>query len=130
MIGIDTNVLVRFLTQDEPSQAAAANELFDGFSEESPGYVSIVALLETVWVLRRAYKAEMRAVLEFVLMLVNVDGIVVEQPDLVRRACQLGGEGLDFADAIVALSGREKGCLETVTFDRKAARIPGMRLLA
>ena len=56
MIGLDTNVVVRYLTQDDAVQSAKAIELFErGLSEEQPGFVSVVAMVETAWVLELVY---------------------------------------------------------------------------
>ena len=68
MIGLDTNVLVRYLTQDDPSQARLATDLIERrLSHQDPGFISIVAMVETAWVLERAYglsAAEVAAVIE------------------------------------------------------------------
>jgi predicted nucleic-acid-binding protein len=56
MIGLDTNVVVRYLVQDDPDQSAVASELIDNLTETDPGYVSLVTVVEIYWVLRRAYK--------------------------------------------------------------------------
>ena len=56
MIGLDTNVVVRYLTQDDAVQSAKATDLFErGLTEEEPGFVSVVAMVETAWVLERVY---------------------------------------------------------------------------
>ena len=71
MIGLDTNVLVRYLTQDDPSQARLATELIERrLSEQDPGFISVVAMVETAWVLERAYglgAADIAAVIERLL---------------------------------------------------------------
>jgi predicted nucleic-acid-binding protein len=57
VIGLDTNILIRYLTQDDPVQSPKASEIIERqLTEEEPGFVSIVAMVETVWVLDRAYK--------------------------------------------------------------------------
>jgi predicted nucleic-acid-binding protein len=70
VIGLDTNVLVRYFAQDEPDQAAIATRLIEGFTPEAPGFISTVTLVETVWVLSGAYKMpkpEITAVIEGLL---------------------------------------------------------------
>lgn len=131
MIGLDTNVLVRYLAQDDPRQAQAATALIEGFTEAEPGFVSTVTLVETVWVLSRAYRMP-RADLTSVLQgLLQSRELVIEQADMHYAA--LGAyhaSTADYADAIIALSGRRAGCSETVTFDRDAAGGARMRLLS
>ena len=71
MIGLDTNVLVRYLAQDDPIQSLKATEIFEQrLTAEDPGFVSVVAMVETVWVLDRAYglaKHEISAAIERLL---------------------------------------------------------------
>ena len=67
MIGIDTNVLVRFLTQDDPEQSALASDVFEReLSARNPGFIGLVVLAETVWVLQSAYDATSDEVLDIV----------------------------------------------------------------
>lgn len=63
MIGLDTNVLVRYITQDDAAQAARAGQIIDQLSETRPGYITVVVLAKMCWVLRRAYRAESVATL-------------------------------------------------------------------
>ena len=130
MIGLDTNVLVRYLAQDEPAQSAAANQLIDGFTAEAPGFISTVTLVETAWVLARAYRtprADIAAVIEGLL---RSQDLLVEQSETHYLA--LGtyqASPADYADAVIAQAGKRAGCDETVTFDRRAANGAKMRLL-
>lgn len=130
MIGLDTNVLVRFLVQDDPEQAAAATALIVGLTETEPGFVCREVLVELVWVLERAYGMT-RADIAFALdRLLEARELVIEAADRAAIAAdryRKGGAG--FSDQMVALAGQGAGCRETASFDRKAAGIPGMRLL-
>jgi len=130
VIGVDTNVLVRYLTKDDPEQSPAASELFGSFSPESPGYLSATVLVETFWVLRRVYKVSHAEITDVLLNLASSEEVVVEHSDLVRQAARKAAEGYDFADALIALNGRERGCDFTATFDEKASGLEGMKLLA
>ena len=130
MIGLDTNVIVRFLVQDEPVQSALASSLITSRTAKDPGYISTVVLVEVFWVLKRAYKLPNQDVPAALLALVSSDEIVVEGRDAVRAALREGANGYDFADALVALEGTRHGCDYTATFDRKASSLAGMRLLA
>jgi predicted nucleic-acid-binding protein len=129
VIGLDTNVLVRYLTQDDPVQSVRATRLIErGLTIHDPGFVSMVVLVETVWVLRRTYgvrDAEMVAILESLLA---ADTLFIEQEAAVFRATALMKAGLGgFADALIATIGDAAGCLYTVTFDRSALRLPSFR---
>ena len=130
MIGLDTNVLVRYLAKDDPEQSAAASELFASFSPESPGYLSATVLVETFWVLSRTYKVSHTEIADVLVNLASSEELVVEHADLVRQAARKAAEGYDFADALIALNGRERGCAYTATFDTQAVTIKGMKLLA
>lgn len=131
MIGLDTNILVRHATQDEPKRSAAAGRLLSSLSEQEPGFVSLITMVEAVWVLQRAYHAPTEVIARFVNGLLDAREIQVQAPDIVRRAARLleSGSG-GFSDAVIALLGAEAGCVDTVTFDRNASKLPRMRLLA
>jgi predicted nucleic-acid-binding protein len=127
MIGIDANVLVRYLAQDDPQQALAAAELIEGLSEQEPGFVSIVAVVETFWVLRRAYQVPDVEVRRLLHGLVDSVELRVQHSDEVRRTLDRPG---DFADGLVAAFGAAAGCDYTATLDRRAAVLSEMRLLS
>jgi predicted nucleic-acid-binding protein len=129
MIGLDTNVLVRYLTQDDPVQSAKATELIERrLTRRDPGFISIVAMAEAVWVLERAYRlgdAEIATTIERTL---QADSLVVENEQEVFSAMIALKEGRgSFADALIGALGARAGCSATVTFDQKALRLPGFR---
>ncbi|MBI3927760.1 MAG: type II toxin-antitoxin system VapC family toxin [Armatimonadetes bacterium] len=131
MIGLDTNVLARYLVQDDPVQSAAATRLVEQeCSNDSPGFVSHIVLCELVWVLESCYhqrRQEIRAVLERML---QVSQLEMEAAQLVWRALRdYGASRADFSDHLLARVNQERGCVETVTFDRKAGESAGFRLL-
>lgn len=130
MIGLDTNVLVRFLVQDDPEQAAAATALISGLTQSDPGFVCREVLVELVWVLERAYALPRTDIALALDGLLEAQELVIETADRVAVAVdryRKGGAG--FADQMVALAGQGAGCSVTVSFDRKAANLPGMRLV-
>lgn len=130
MIGLDTNVLVRYLAQDEPLQGAAATQLVESFTEDAPGFLSTVTVVETVWVLERAYKTPRHEVAAILEGLLRAKELVVEQAEIHYIALGVyRARGADFADAVIAQLGKRSGCVETVTFDRRAAAAVNMRLL-
>lgn len=128
MIGIDANVLIRDAVQDDPVQSPIATRFLRGLSEEDPGFVSIVALIETTWTLRRSYKIEPAMITLFVQRLLKSREIVVQASGVVRRALNDAG-GADLADALIAHLAIDADCDFTVTFDSRAAELSGMRLL-
>jgi predicted nucleic-acid-binding protein len=129
MIGLDTNVLVRYIVQDEPAQSAAATSMIESLTEESPGFVSLVAVLELNWVLRRGYHLSRERVLAVLRRLLDSVEVVVQEAELLRRLLSQPGDA-ELADAMASELGRRAGCEHTLTFDRRAARaLAGMKLL-
>jgi predicted nucleic-acid-binding protein len=127
MIGLDTNILVRYLTQDDPIQSPKATEVFERrLTEANPGFVSIVAMVETVWVLDRTYgfaSDEIALVIERIL---QTDVLVVENEQEVFTAMIALKEGRGaFADALIGALGAKAGCSRTLSFDLRALRLPG-----
>lgn len=132
MIGLDTNVLVRYFAQDEPKQAAAARRLLQsGLSADAPGHVNVVTLAETCWVLQRLYAAARGELVEVVEHLLGAANVVVERRAAVRKAVQVfAASAAGFSDCLIAALNTEAGCSHTLTFDRGAARIAGFEVLS
>jgi len=130
MIGLDTNVLVRYATQDDAQQSALADRAIEAFTEDAPGFVSSVVLAECTWVLRRVYRVGSPEIASFVRHLLDAREIVVERADAVRRALTTTNGDERFTDALTIEIGVDVGCDYTLTFDRRAAELPGARLLA
>jgi len=118
--GIDTNVLVRYLTQDDPAQARRANALIEGtLAKGGSCYLSVVVLCEVAWVLRGAYGFGKNAVLLALDRIFETAGFLVEDRDRVRGALEEFRRGRgDFADYVMGVRNRAAGCSTTVTFDR------------
>jgi len=129
MIGLDTNVLVRYLAQDDPRQSAKAREIFERqLSEENPGFISIPAMVETVWVLDRAYGLSSGEIAAAVERILQTDVLVVEHEQIVFTAMIAMKERAgSFADAVIAELGAKAGCAYTLTFDEKALRLAGFK---
>ena len=131
MIGLDTNVIVRYVTQDDPRQSAAATRLFEKtLSAEHPGFVSAITLCEICWVLAESYGADrerIRAVLEGLL---GSKQVVVESSELAWRALRAWqGSTADFSDALIGEIAAANGEDQVATFDKAAAKLPRFRLL-
>ena len=130
MTGLDTNVLVRFLAQDDAAQSARATRLIEReLSEREPGHIGLVVLVETCWVLKRLYGATAAELRETVRDLLDTRQFVIEQRTVVLRAVTRLGDGAgDLADALIAEGAVEAGCMRTVTFNKQGVRL-GMEML-
>lgn len=130
MIGLDTNILVRFIAQDDPTNSPKANAIMNALSVEEPGWIAVSAMAEFAWVMKRRFRISRTDVFAMLNMFLSRPEIVVEQADLVRNAANLFQNGnAEFTDYLVACSGRMAGCARTLTFDRKAAKSAGMTLI-
>jgi predicted nucleic-acid-binding protein len=131
MIGLDANILVRHLAQDDPIQSQKATQLIEErLTEANPGFVSVVAMAETVWVLERAYGLADRDIAAAIERVLQADVIMVECEQEVFTAMIALKEGRgSFADALIGALGAKAGCARTLTFDRKALRLAELELL-
>jgi len=130
MIGLDTNVLVRYVAQDDPVQSPKATTLVESLTVASPGYISLVSMVELVWVLTSCYGSSRGEICEVLETLLRTKEIIMENADTVWKAVRVFKEGrADFADCLIERSANEAGCSHTATFDRNAAKHCGMRLI-
>jgi predicted nucleic-acid-binding protein len=118
--GLDTNVVVRYLTQDEPAQARRAGSIIEGtLAKGGNCYLNVIVLCEIAWVLRGAYGLEKKSILLAFDQILETAGILVEDRDLVREAVEQFRDGRgDFADYVLGARNQAAGCSDTVTFDR------------
>jgi predicted nucleic-acid-binding protein len=131
MIGLDTNVLVRYLVQDDAAQARAAAATIEGAASRGEGlFLSAVTLCELVWVLESAYERPRAAIASALEQIARTGGFTLEHTDHVRGAiAAYKATPADFADALVGRINLAAGCAHTVTFDRGLKRLPEFRLL-
>lgn len=129
MIGIDANVLVRYFTHDDPIQTKKARTLLHSFTEKDPGFVSLVVVIELFWVLRFVYGYDVELVSETLTALLDTEELIVEEADEIRQALTHIVKGHDLGDVLIAQAGRDTGCTHTATFDKRAAKLPEMKLL-
>ena len=130
MIGIDTNVLVRYVVQDDPRQAAIASQFIETtLGDDEPGWIASVVLCEFVWVLEAAYGYARNSIVPTLQRLFEIDRFRIEAPSLAWRALDEYRAGADFSDALIALANEHEGCGYTATFDRAASRLKQMRML-
>lgn len=131
MIGVDTNVLVRYLAQDDARQSAAATRLFQSLSAAAPAFVSHIVLAETVWVLQSCYAADAQRIDQIVETLLRTEAVQVERADVVWRALRRFRQAQgDFPDALVTELALAAGCKQVYSFDRGAVKRSGMTSLA
>lgn len=131
MIGLDTNILVRYLAQDDPIQSAKATEILERrLTPKNPGFVSVVAIVEIVWVLDRAYGLTAQEIATVVERLLQIEVLTIQDEQEVFTAMVAGKQGRgSFADALIAELGVRAGCTRTLTFDQKAGRLPSFELV-
>ncbi len=130
MIHLDSNVLIRLLIDDSPAQTARARAFLSNLSPQNRGYVSLVVLAEVAGVLARYYKQPREQLADLVDLLLNSAEMQVEQAALVRDTVQVfRTTSAGFIDCLIAQVGAAAKCEYTVTFDKGAAKLPGMRLL-
>jgi len=125
MTGLDTNVLMRYLLQDDAKQARRANQIIDRqLSEHNPGFVNLATILEIVWVLRSLLKRSPSEIAAHIEDLLAADSIEVQNEQQVFEAAFALKRGTgEFEDALIGALNVWAGCSQTLTFDRKTARL-------
>ncbi len=130
MIGLDTNVLVRYIMQDDARQSAKATALIESLDTDRPGFVTLVSIIELYWVLTSCYHLTNEQVKQALEALLRTRQIVVDRSDQVLRALRVFDAGkADFADCLIERTAASAGCKNTMTFDVKAAKHAGMALI-
>jgi predicted nucleic-acid-binding protein len=130
MIGLDTNVLVRYIMQDDAKQAALASRLVESLAD-SAGFIPLIVIAELSWVLSSAYGLSREQLAEALEGVLRSKEWIVEKADIVWQAVRLfQSSSADFADCLIFRSAAAAGCEKTMTFDRDAAKSGGMTLLA
>ncbi|MCA9453329.1 MAG: type II toxin-antitoxin system VapC family toxin [Nitrospiraceae bacterium] len=131
MIGLDTNVLVRYLVQDDPAQSKAATQLIEKqCSQEKPGFLNHLVLCETLWVLEGCYRQTKETLVKTIEQVLRVAQLRVEDPQVVWQALDdYRKSRADFADHLLSRVNGGHDCTTTVTFDREAGKSPGFSLL-
>lgn len=126
MIGLDTNVIVRYVVRDDPTQTAQADQIFSRLTTRNPGYLALPVLLELWWVLGRSYRHSAEDRCRLFQELLVTDELIIDEEDAVSEALRLVKDGADFADALIAGKSRVAGCSFVATFDQGANRHAGM----
>jgi len=130
MIGLDTNVLIRYLTQDDAKQSKKANKLIEEkLTDSKPGFVTLITLVEIAWVLESCYDQQKDQIIFIIHSLLTTKQLVIESADKVYLATKrYSTGGADFSDALIAVISENSGCDIVMTFDKKAKSV-GMELI-
>ncbi len=130
MIGLDTSVVVRYLTHDDADQTTAAVRVMDSLSSDSPGFLSLIVIAELVWVLEGPYRFKKNEIEQVMETLLRSKELVIERAEIVSQALRkFSASRADFADCLIERCGHAAECKHTVTFDQNAAAGAGMRLI-
>ena len=129
MIGLDTNVLARYIVEDDEKQARIATRIIDSCTVDEPGFVSHIVLIELTWVLSSCYDADKNALIAVIEQLLQTKQLIVDQGQIVWHALDdYKKSSADFSDCLLSRINQEAGCSTTVTFDKDAAKLPCMEL--
>ena len=115
MLAVDTNLLVRIITEDDPDQSPRAKRLM----AENDVFISKTVLLEAEWVLRSTYRLPSHAVMQHLRSIARLPQVTVEDASWVAQALRWAEHGMDFADALHLAAAQDEGCDAFATFDRK-----------
>ena len=132
MIGLDSNVVVRYIVQDDEKQALLATEFIETeCTQSSPGFISHIVLCEVIWVLKSCYSASKAQLLGLVENLLQIRQLQLEYPEVVWQALRLfRSSKADFSDVLIyVLNSNRYECQYTATFDAKAAELADMHLV-
>ena len=131
MIGLDTNVLVRYIMQDDPKQSPRATEIVESLEGVGSGYVTLVSIVELVWVLSASFDLTRSQVAQALDGIMRTKQFKIENADQVIRALRVFKAGKsDFADCLIERSANSAGCEKTITFDVNASKHAGMILIS
>lgn len=130
MIGLDTNVLVRYIMQDDARQSLRATKLMESLTVDEPGFVSLVSVVELGWVLSSSYDLDRKQVAQALELLLRAKTLVIARADEVMKALRVfKARSADFADCLIERTAASAGCGRTMTFDVGAAKSAGMTLI-
>ncbi len=130
MIGLDTNVLVRYIMQDDPKQSPKATKIVESLDGMTSAYITLVSIVELVWVLGASYHLTRAQVAQALDGIMRTKQFKIESADQVIRALRVFKAGRsDFADCLIERSADSAGCEKTITFDVNASKHAGMTLI-
>lgn len=132
MIGLDTNILLRLVLQDNPDEGLKARRLVESLDADNPGFINTLVLAEFVWTLQGRIGLSREQTAATISGLLNSADIIFEQEELVEHVLDVATTSkADFADLMIAVKNEAAGCAKTMSFDKPACRhIATMELLA
>ena len=119
MNAIDTNILIRYLTQDDVKQGEAAKELIEN---DEPVFLTHIVFIEAVWVLATSYNLDRQTIAKVLHEVSNSGFFILEKTQIISKALQDYQNGFDFADMLIGYSGEGNACNTTYTFDKQASK--------
>ncbi|WP_342270297.1 PIN domain-containing protein [Rickettsia endosymbiont of Orchestes rusci] len=128
MIGIDTNVLVRYLTQDDEKQATIVNivnKVISQYENQAQSiFINNIVICELIWVLERGYKYSKKEITDAVRAILSTTEFVFEQPETLWLSLNdYEKYNADFSDILLGKINKVYGCISTITFDNKAVTL-------
>lgn len=128
MIGLDTNVLVRYIAQDDIKQSALATNLINSLTKDSPGFITLVSVVELVWVMQSCYQSTKQEVVKILETLTATRELMIENSETVIKAIRVfSNSKADFSDCLIERSANKAGCEYSVTFDVDAMKHAGFK---
>lgn len=125
MIGIDTNILVRFLTKDDTEQSLAVAKLFKHHNNnESSIFINDIVLSEVIWVLEKGYKYSKQQVIYAIKLILQTPEFAFSNHNLIVKSLYEyeQASGADFTDILISYTNHHNGCSTTYSFDKKACK--------
>ena len=130
MIGLETNVLLRYIMQDDARQSLKATKLLESLTVDEAGFVPLVSVVELGWVLSSCYDLDREQVTQAFELLLRTKTVVLDRADEVMKALRVfKASSADFADCLIERTAASAGCAKTMTFDVGAAKMAGMALI-
>ncbi len=131
MIGLDANVLVRYIMQDDAKRSPKATKIIEALDGvENSGYVALVSIIELAWVLGTSYELTRAQVVQALDSLIRAKQLKIESAHQVKQALRIFKIGKsDFADCLIERSANGAGCEKTITFDVNSSKYAGMTLI-
>ena len=128
MIGLDTNVLVRYIAQDDIKQSALATNLINSLTKDSPGFITLVSVVELVWVMQSCYQSTKQEVVKILETLTATRELMIENSETLIKAIRVfSNSKADFSDCLIERSANKAGCEYSVTFDVDAIKHAGFK---
>jgi predicted nucleic-acid-binding protein len=129
LLGIDTNLLIRFVTNDDVRQAKKVKQIFNEAEQNNKSFfVSLAVTLEFFWVLESGYDLSQDDVLIALESMLGLSILEFERENELMTLLNIGKKG-DLSDQLIGIIGQSEGCFTTLTFDKKASRLEQFTLL-